>query len=132
MAAVLNRVKVATATAGAGTITLGAAVAGSGNLYVGGYTDSEIAAGEANLGQEDGFVAKYSPTGTFVWASQIAQSSVDTKTFGGSVFYDRRSGSVWSIGSFAGGTTFNNFSGSGGTGFIARGVYDTFIIKYSA
>lgn len=81
---------------------------------------------------QDGFIVKYTSAGTYVWSSQIQETANDNKTLGTSVFYDRRSGALWSAGTFALNTYFNNFSGSGYQVFTARGTYDTFIVKYSA
>jgi hypothetical protein len=81
---------------------------------------------------QDGFVVKYSSAGTYVWSSQIQETAVDNKTLGTSVFYDRRSGTLWTAGTFALTTYFNNFSGTGYQALQGRGLYDTFVIKYSA
>jgi hypothetical protein len=84
------------------------------------------------LGQ-DGYVAKYTPTGALAWVSQMDQPTVETKTFGGSVWYDRRAGVLWTIGCFSAVTYFyNNNSATSGATLTVRGNYDTFIVKYSA
>jgi hypothetical protein len=113
---------------------LGITVDSFANVFVTGLMTNQTTIGSKTytVQGQDGFVAKYSPTGTFVWASQFQDVSNETKTFGGSVFYDRRSGSVFVTGSFGSTTNFNNYSGTGNLSATAQGVYDTFIVKYSA
>jgi len=82
---------------------------------------------------EDGYVAKYTPAGALAWAVQMDELSSTSKTFGGSVSYDRRAGVLWTTGSFNNTTNFyNNNSTTSGLALTARGTYDTFIVKYSA
>jgi hypothetical protein len=82
---------------------------------------------------EDGYVAKYTPTGALAWAVQMDEIADTNKTFCGGVSYDRRAGVLWTTGSFNNTTNFyDNNSLSSGQALAARGTYDTFIVKYSA
>ena len=82
---------------------------------------------------EDGYVAKYTPTGALAWVSQMDELASTNQTFCGGVWYDRRAGVLWTTGSFNSVTNFyDNNSTSSGLALGARGTYDTFIVKYSA
>ena len=82
---------------------------------------------------EDGYVAKYTPTGALAWAVQMDELASTNQTFCGGVWYDRRAGVLWTTGSFNSVTNFyDNNSTTSGLALAARGTYDTFIVKYSA
>lgn len=47
----------------------------SGNIYITGYTTGAF--GGPNAGNRDTFVAKYDPSGNFVWSNQIGTTDID-------------------------------------------------------
>jgi hypothetical protein len=96
----------------------------SGNIFVTGYFSSSLDFGGGPLtsaGGNDVFIAKYSPTGAYLWAKRMGGSSLD---MGMSVAVDSSSNLVVT-GRFAGTANF------GGGSLTSSGGYDIFVAKYS-
>ena len=129
-------IQLITTTSNSPNYGLGITVDAFSNVFVTGLMNNTSTFGGTKtltMAGQDGYVAKYTPAGALAWVSQIDQTSADTKTFGGSLSYDRRAGFLWAAGSFAGVTNFfNNNATTSSGGLTARGIYDTFILKYSA
>ena len=99
----------------------GAALDGSGNVYITGYTSGRLPGSpDAPAGLEDAFVAKYSPTGTRLWVRQLGSSSSDF-AFGVAA---EKAGDVYITG-----YTLGTLPGSPEP---HAGLEDTFIAKYSS
>ncbi len=94
---------------------LSVAVAGSGDVYVGGYTDGALAG--ANAGNYDAFVRKYSSAGVALWTRQFGTASNDYEW---AVAVDG-SGDV-----YVAGATLGVLDGA------SVGNYDAFVRKYSS
>ena len=95
----------------------GAAVDGTGNVYVTGYTRGGLS-GNSNTGGYDAFLVKYDSSGNLQWTRQFGTSSDDR---GQAVALDA-SGNVYITGYTLGGLDGNTSSGS----------YDAFLRKYDA
>ena len=115
---------------------LGIAVDGFANVFASGLMFGTTTFGGTKqfvVNGEDGYVAKYTPAGALAWVSQMDELGSDNKTFCGGVSYDRRAGVLWTTGSFNSVTNFNNNNSvTPGVSLTVRGIYDTFIVKYSA
>ena len=96
------------------------------NVIVAGNFSSTIDFGGGttltSLGSSDIFIAKYSPTGTLLWAKRFGGTSPDMVT---SIVLDS-SGNIVITGYFAGTTSF------GGSSLTSAGGYDIFIAEYSS
>jgi Ca2+-binding RTX toxin-like protein len=87
----------------------------AGNVYAAGYTNGAFA-GATNLGSNDGFITKYTPTGTLAWVKQFGTAADDT-SYGISV---DSNGNSYVIGG-----TYGAFAGN-----VTQGAYDAYIAKY--
>ena len=87
----------------------------AGNVYSTGYTNGAFT-GATNLGSNDGFITKYTPTGTLAWVKQFGTAADDT-SFGISVDSNGNSYIV--------GKTYGAFAGN-----VTQGAYDAYIAKY--
>jgi uncharacterized delta-60 repeat protein len=94
------------------------ATAADGSVYVAGWTTGSID-GQANLGNEDGFVTKYAADGTKKWTRLVGGTSYD----GVSSVATAADGSV-----YVAGYTKSSFDGQDNHG----GYYDGFVTKYAA
>ncbi|WP_206751552.1 beta strand repeat-containing protein [Trichormus variabilis] len=95
----------------------GVASDSTGNIYVTGYTSYGAFAGNTNKGAEDGFLAKYSSTGTLAWVKQFGTTGQD---FSQEVKTDS-AGNIYVVGNTSG--TF--------TGNTSVGGWDSYIAKYN-
>ncbi len=118
---------------GAATLDRGTSVCTDllGNVYVTGHfqttVDFDPGVGTANVGNagsNDGFVAKYTNNGTYVWAFGIGSSGLDQ---GNSINVDPN-GNVLVTGSFSGNADFDP-SAAVSTQTIS-GIQDVFVAKY--
>ena len=89
----------------------------SGNIYVAGYSAGSLAS-NINLGGNDGFLAKYSTSGSQLWVRQFGTAGTDFAT---QVITDS-SGNIYLAGS-----TLGSFSG-----YSNAGLEDVFVAKYSS
>ncbi|MDD1417731.1 SBBP repeat-containing protein [Dolichospermum sp. ST_sed1] len=87
----------------------------AGNVYSTGYTNGAFT-GATNLGSNDGFITKYTSTGTLAWVKQFGTAADDT-SFGISV---DSNGNSYIIGKTSGA-----FAGN-----VTQGAYDAYIAKY--
>lgn len=118
-----------------GDYSKGIAVDVNGDVYISGNFSKDGAdfnpggSGGAftSAGGEDVFVAKYSSTGTFLWAKSMGGSSSDYSE--GGVAVDAN-GNVYVTASFSSSANFNP-GGSGGV-LTAAGGNDAFLAKYSS
>ncbi len=97
-----------------------------GNVYVGGRFTGSITIGTTTLtsqGANDAYLAKYSPTGTVLWARRAGGTGQD---FLSGMAVDQATGEVVVTGGFSGTATFGTFS------LTSQGDYDLFVAKYSA
>src|SRR5688572_1946413 len=108
-------------------------VDGGDNMIVGGYfqgtADFDPAAGTTTLvdaGSNDGFVAKYGPTGNLLWARSFSSSS-EVKV--NSVAVDG-AGNIYATGYFFG--TVDMDPEAGVTNFTSAGNEDIFIVKLTS
>jgi len=115
---------------------LGIAVDGFANVFATGLMFGTTTFGGTRsftVNGQDGYVAKYTPAGALAWVSQMDELASTNQTFCGAVSYDRRAGVLWTTGSFNSVTNFyDNNSTTSGLALVARGTYDTFVVKYSA
>ncbi|QSV64486.1 MAG: hypothetical protein HEQ26_18790 [Dolichospermum sp. DL01] len=88
----------------------------TGNVFITGYTDGTFS-GNTSLGSYDGFVAKYSSTGTLDWVQQFGTTSEDY--------------SIASKTDSAGNTYVAGWTSGQLTGNTALGGYDGFLAKYN-
>ena len=88
----------------------------TGNVFITGYTDGTFS-GNTSLGSYDGFVAKYSSTGTLAWVKQFGTTSDDY--------------SIASKTDSAGNTYVAGWTSGQLTGNTALGGYDGFLAKYN-
>jgi hypothetical protein len=88
----------------------------TGNVFITGYTDGTFS-GNTSLGSYDGFVAKYSTTGTLDWVQQFGTTSDDY--------------SIASKTDSAGNTYVTGWTSGQLTGNTALGGYDGFLAKYN-
>ncbi|MDB9491443.1 Calx-beta domain-containing protein, partial [Dolichospermum circinale CS-534/05] len=88
----------------------------TGNVFITGYTDGAFS-GNTSLGSYDGFVAKYSTTGTLAWVRQFGTTSEDY--------------SIASKTDSAGNTYVAGWTSGQLTGNTALGGYDGFLAKYN-
>jgi hypothetical protein len=88
----------------------------TGNVFITGYTDGTFS-GNTSLGSYDGFVAKYSSTGTLAWVKQFGTTSDDY--------------SIASKTDSAGNTYVTGWTSGQLTGNTALGGYDGFLAKYN-
>ncbi|AFZ60550.1 SBBP repeat-containing protein [Anabaena cylindrica FACHB-243] len=88
----------------------------TGNAFITGYTDGTFS-GNTSLGSYDGFVAKYSSTGTLAWVKQFGTTSEDY--------------SIASKTDSAGNTYVTGWTGGQFAGNTALGGYDGFLAKYN-
>ena len=93
----------------------GAAVDGSGNVYITGYTYDSLFG--TNAGGTDAFVVKYDASGTLQWSQQFGTSNYD---FGTSASVDS-SGSIYIAGATAGSMSGANAGGN-----------DAFVTKFNS
>ena len=93
------------------------AVDGTGNVLVAGYTTGTLA-GPGNAGQFDMFVAKFDPSGTYLWARQLGTPLIDSAA---AVAADA-DGNV-----YVAGYTYSSFDGH-----QSQGSIDGFVVKYDA
>lgn len=117
------------------------AIDASGNMYIGGYfmatVDFDPSAGSANLstGQpslnsnQNGFIAKYSSSGTYTWAIKIGNSTSSSQTIVNDITIDGSS-NVYVTGQFQGTVDFD--PGAGTTSLTSAGSNDIFIAKYNS
>ena len=105
----------------------------SGNSYVTGYFAGAATLGNGgssvtftSIGSNDGFVAKYNPSGVLQWAQPFGGTTDDR---GSGISIDA-SGNAYVNGNFTGTATF----GTGGSAVIltSAGSYDGFVAKYNA
>src|SRR5262249_23355510 len=114
----------------------GPAVDASGNVYVtgsfSGTADFDPGVGTTLLtssGGADGYVSKFDPAGTFVWARRMGGGSDDNWPASGAIALDA-AGAVYPTGSFAGTATFPTDTGSGTASLSSsRGSPDVFVSK---
>ena len=134
------------ATRIAGTTTssdigYGVATDSSGNVFVTGpysaaltlYNSSGVSnASLAFTGGTDVFLAKYSSTGTVLWAAQITGTTT-SEDLGQGLATDS-SGNVFVTGYYGAALTLSNATSGGGTGatLAFTGVTDVFLAKYSS
>jgi hypothetical protein len=100
------------------------AVDAQGNVLVAGHFAGAVNFGGALLtstGSNDGFVAKYSPTGTHVWSRRVGGAGLDTVTGLGV----DGAGNPTIVGYFAGTASF------GGANLTSAGSNDVFVARYS-
>lgn len=104
----------------AGTTTHGrrAAVDGSGNVYVAGWTTANLD-GNVRIGAQDFFVTKYSADGVKQWTRQLGASGSETFLYGAAA---DASGNVYVTG----------YTGGGLDGNPAGPSTGTFLVKYDA
>lgn len=103
---------------------LGVTRDGSGNVLVTGYFNGSVTLGTTTLnstGNDDIFVAKYSSTGTFLWAISAGGTSVDQ----GFALTADASGNVFVTGYATGTCNFGSLS-------ISAAFYDAFLVKYNS
>ena len=101
------------------------AVDTNGNVAVAGYFSATVNFGGGSLGSGgswDGFVAKYSATGAYLWAKDLGGTATD-EAFG--VAADA-SGNVVVVGGFQGTVNF------GGASLTSGGFWDAFAVKFSS
>ena len=96
--------------------SFGVAADGQGNVFIGGYTEGDLAG--ANQGLRDAFVSKYDMAGTPIWTRQLGSSASD---YCRDVSVDN-SGNVFIGGYTSGSLEGQPFSGGG----------DAFVSKYGA
>ena len=94
----------------------------SGNVYVGGTTTGSLYA--TNIGGQDIFLAKYDPSGNFVWGKQIGTIADECVS---DIVLDA-SGNVYLVGS----TTGNLFGTNGGSTTQDTEPDDAYIVKFSS
>ena len=101
----------------------------SGNVLVTGYQGSYVldfgGGAQFSHGGNDVFVAKYSSTGSWVWSKTIGGSGYDQ----GNAIEADGAGNVFVTGYFGPATGGVDF---GGGGLVSAGMYDVFLVKYSA
>ncbi len=120
---------------GAGEFVRNSVVDASGNLYVvGGYTGTinvnpggTSATNLTSAGGTDGFIAKYTSSGSLVWASSLGSTGADG-VYG--IALDG-SGNVYVTGYFSNTVDFD-FSQQGTSSFTSAGGTDIFWAKYSS
>jgi Ca2+-binding RTX toxin-like protein len=88
----------------------------TGNVFITGFTDGAFS-GNTSLGSYDGFVAKYSTTGTLDWVQQFGTTSDDY--------------SIASKTDSAGNTYVTGWTSGQLTGNTALGGHDGFLAKYN-
>ncbi|MBS3029307.1 MAG: SBBP repeat-containing protein [Dolichospermum sp. DET50] len=88
----------------------------TGNVYIAGVTYGALS-GNTNKGNSDGFLAKYTATGTLAWVKQLGTTGDD---YIGTVKTDS-AGNIYVVG-----TTNSTFSGN-----TNQGEYDGFLAKYN-
>jgi hypothetical protein len=104
---------------------LGISVDTARNCYVTGNFNSSTSFGSIGLtsyGGYDGFVAKYDPSGTCLWAKQIGSITND---YCKGLIVDK-SGNSYLTGYFSGAASFGSFH------LTSFGSYDVFVAKYDA
>ena len=101
----------------------------SGNVVVTGYqssTSADYGGGQLSTrGGRDIFVAKYSPSGGYLWAKTIGGTGVD----GGSGVATDGAGNVYMTGYFSASTGGVDF---GGGALNSAGSQDVFLVKYNS
>ena len=121
----------------------GVAVDSSSNVFVvGAYTIAAMplynASGTVGAtlpyggisGEWDGFVAKYSSTGTLLWAARIASGTTDDEAYACAV---DPSGNVFVAGQYGSTLTFYNTGGTTGATLVAgTSVWTVYLAKYSS
>ncbi|WP_246050435.1 SBBP repeat-containing protein [Leptospira langatensis] len=90
-----------------------------GNIYIAGTTNADTFYGEANLGENDYFLAKYDPNGNQVWVRMSRNSQPDHERFTGGLTIDSNS-DLYLVGA-----TDTDFDGQ-----ILVGIEDALIVKY--
>ena len=106
----------------------------SGNIYITGWfrtptVDFDPGAGIANLtklGSDEGFIAKYSTTGNYIYAALIGGTNYEE---GSEIIVDA-SNYVYVIGTFGGTVDFD--PGAGTVNLSSPSGYGVFIVKYDA
>ena len=100
------------------TIVYGMAVDNSGNSYVAGYYDGTLVIGGTTLTGGGGFLAKYNPQGTVLWARGAGSG------FNGLAC--NAAGELVAMGNFSGTQVF------GSTTLTSTGFDSSFLVKYDA
>ena len=124
---------------GTDAVGTGTATDASGNVFVSGYYTSTLTLSNAtiiggvgatvtNSGGYDGFIAKYTSTGTLVWASHIGGSATDTAL---GVATDS-SGNVFITGYYNSTLTLYNKDGTTASTLTNAGGADGFVAKYTS
>src|SRR5204863_8814709 len=88
----------------------------SSGVYVAGSTSGELP-GQTTNGLRDGFVRKYSPTGTLLWTQQFGTAALDAV----------HGIAVTSDGVFVVGDTYGTFDGES-----QKGLPDAYVISFTA
>lgn len=109
------------------------ALDGNGNIYITGVfeqtVDFDPGAGTAELtgiGRGDVFIAKYDPSGNYLWAKRMGDYEIDA---GDAIALDAN-GNVYITGTFVGTVDFD--PGAGTANLVAPGNRNVFIAKYSS
>lgn len=96
----------------------------AGNVYICGFFNTQASFGSTTLygyGNRDIYIAKYSPSGSFLWAKKAGGSSKDEAK---AIKCDA-AGNVYICGTFKGSASFS------GQTVYSKGNYDMFIAKYT-
>ncbi|MCE3279159.1 MAG: hypothetical protein K0S44_1350 [Bacteroidetes bacterium] len=109
------------------------AVDSLGNAYVGGNFRDDISAAygssfSTRYGGQDGFVAKYSSTGTLIWAFKLGSSGTDDVT---GIAADA-AGNFYITGSFQNVAQFKGVATSASISLTSAGGTDAFLAKYNS
>ena len=120
-------------------LSTGVATDSSGNVYVIGYYGATFTLYNTGgrtgptlpfTGGSDVFLTKYSPTGTVLWAAQIAGTT--TSTDNGNAVATDPSGNVFVTGNYGAALTLYNRNGTTGATLPFAGSIGGFIAKYSS
>jgi hypothetical protein len=112
------------ATGTGNSFGLGITRDGSGNIIATGYFNGTVTIGTttlSNAGGDDIFVAKYSSSGTFLWAISAGGSSVDQ----GFALTADASDNIYVTGYITGGVNFGSLN-------TTAAFYDAFLVKYNS
>jgi hypothetical protein len=97
-----------------------------------GTVDMDPGSGVSNLtnsGNRDSYIAKYSSTGSLIWAETFSGSASNSVGQGSAVKIDA-AGNIYAAGSFSGGVNFN--PGGTATTLSAPGRTDAYVVKLDA
>jgi hypothetical protein len=97
----------------------------SGNVFVTGTFSKSLVIGNitiSGLGSQDGFIAKYDPNGSVLWAVRFGNSGSENVS---DMTIDQSGSKVTIVGSFNGNTTF------GTNNFTSGGDLDLYVVQYN-